>query len=869
MGRPGNLTPMVRQYFSLKEEYPEAILFFRMGDFYEMFFEDAEKAAPVLDIALTSRGRLEGRPIPMCGVPHHSAGTYLSRLTQAGLTVAVCEQTEDPKQAKGLVRREVIRVITPGMVVDPEALNPKRDHFLAAVVERSGTFGLSALDLSTGRFVVKEVTSDEAVLEELWRLDPAELLVPEGQDGRPWDQDSRPPGAEWTVNPVVAPGPGRATRDLIDFFEVASLEGFGLGGYGAGLSAAAAVLNYVLDRQKVKPSHVLRLTPLSDESALIIDDATRRNLELTRSLRDGSRRGSLLHVLDATMTAMGGRRLRQWLLYPLRDLDRIVARHEAVAELTDRDEWRDEIRRRLAGMADLERLGSRAVLGQLGPREAAALRASLLSLPATADLLNDAQAPLLQETTGGLDRLEDLADELDRALVDEPPAGLGEGGVFRAGYDLGLDELVTAATQGKQWIAALEDKERRRTGIPGLKVGFNRVFGYFLEISKTKSHLAPEDYIRKQTLVNAERYITPELKEVEDKVLGAEEKRIQLEAELFERIRDRVAGASRRLADTARRLARLDALAALAQRARENGYVRPRLHAGDELDIRAGRHPMVESFLPAGQFVPNDVHLDHQRQQIIILTGPNMAGKSTILRQTALIVIMAQAGSFVPAEAALVPVIDRVFTRVGAADDLTRGRSTFMVEMCETANILHNATPRSLVILDEVGRGTSTFDGLSLAWAVVEHLHALEGVGVKTLFATHYHELTDLAGLLPRVRNFTIAVKELGDEVLFLRQMIKGGVSRSYGIQVARLAGLPEAVLDRAREVLATLESEDADRTTRLDPARAKHPAPGQEQISLFAAPTHPVIKELARLDVERLTPLEALNVLNRLKGEV
>jgi DNA mismatch repair protein MutS len=856
---------MVRQFFTLKKEYPEAILFFRMGDFYEMFFEDAEKAAPVLDIALTSRGRLEGRPIPMCGVPHHSAGSYLNRLTQSGLTVAVCEQTEDPKKAKGLVKREVIRVITPGMVVDPEVLDPKRDHFLAAVVERTGTFGLSALDLSTGRFVVKEVGNEEAVLEELWRLDPAELLVTEDQDQRPWGQADAVPGAGWQINTVVAPGPGRARRDLTDFFEVAALDGFGLGGYEAGLSAAAAVLNYVLDRQKVKPSHVPRLTPLSDESVLIIDDATRRNLELTRSLRDGSRRGSLLHVLDATMTPMGGRRLRQWLLYPLRDVERIVARHEAVAEIMDRDQWRDDIRGRLSKMVDLERLGSRAVLGQLGPREAAALRASLQGLPAFLELLKDAEAPLLQETIFDLDRLDDLVEELGRALVDEPPAGLAEGGVFRNGYDPGLDELVAAATQGKQWIAALEDKERRRTGLPGLKVGYNRVFGYYIEISKTKSHLAPEDYIRKQTLVGAERYITPELKEVEDKVLGAEEKRIQLEAELFGRLRDQVAAASRRLADTAGRLARLDALSALAQRAREYDYVRPRLHAGDELDVRAGRHPMVEFFVPTGEFVPNDVKLDHKRQQIIILTGPNMAGKSTILRQTALIVIMAQAGSFVPAQEALIPITDRVFTRVGAADDLTRGRSTFMVEMCETANILHNATPKSLVILDEVGRGTSTFDGLSLAWAVVEYLHALDGVGVKTLFATHYHELTDLAGFLSRVRNFTIAVKEMGDQVLFLRQMVKGGVSRSYGIQVARLAGLPETVLDRAREVLATLESEDADRTTRLAPDQMDVP----EQISLFSAQTHPVIKELAKLDTERLTPLEALNVLSRLKGEI
>ncbi|MBU0514117.1 MAG: DNA mismatch repair protein MutS, partial [Proteobacteria bacterium] len=766
-------------------------------------------------------------------------------------------------------RREVVRVITPGMVVDPEALNPKRDHYLAAVVERSGTFGLSALDLSTGRFVVKEVVGDDAVLEELWRLDPAELLLDEAEPERPWSDPDRLPGASWTVNTVVMPGPARANRELREFFELAALDGFGLGGYEAGLCAAAAILQYVLERQKVKPRHVYRLTPQSDESVLIIDDATRRNLELTRSMTDGRRQGSLLHVLDATVTAMGGRLLRQWLLYPPREMDLITARHGAVDDFLAGDEFRVELRSRLGRVADLERLGSRAVLGQLGPREAAALRQSLQALPELCDLMTRAQAPLLVETVTGLDRLEDLAAELMRGLVDEAPAGLGEGGVIRPGYDPSLDELVAAATEGKQWIAALEETERRRTGIPGLKVGYNRVFGYFLEISRSKSDLVPENYVRKQTLVGAERYITPELKEVEDKVLGAEERRIELEAELFGRLRDQVAAAATRLADTAHRLARLDVLSGLAHTAREHDYVRPKMHQGDELTLRAARHPMVEFFVPAGEFVPNDVHLDHQRQQIIILTGPNMAGKSTILRQTALIVIMAHAGSFVPAEAALVPITDRVFTRVGAADDLTRGRSTFMVEMCETANILHNATARSLVILDEVGRGTSTFDGLSIAWAVVEYLHALDGVGVKTLFATHYHELTELAGLLTRVKNFTIAVKELGEDILFLRQMVKGGVSRSYGIQVARLAGLPNAVLDRAREVLGALEAEDGDRPRRLAGLGGRGEPSGEAQIPLFAVRPHPVVEQLSRLDPDRLTPLEALQILSRLKREV
>ena len=866
MSRSGKLTPMFRQFFTMKEQHPDDILFFRMGDFFEMFFEDAKIAARALGLALTARGTFDGKPIPMCGLPHEKANHYLSKLIEQGFTVAVCDQVEDPKTAKGIVKREVVRVVSKGMTVDPASLSPTMPNYLACLAETKGAFGMSALDLTTGRFMVFDCEDEQTAFEELLRLQPAELLVDENAPPRPWTEPSTLAGAGWAVSQVTIPRYARAERTLTEFFGVASLEGFGVAGFKAGLNAAAATLDYVIDRQRVKPSHIHQITPSQNNKVLIVDEASRRNLELVESLMGGGKDGSLLNIIDRTVTPMGARKLREWLLYPRRDFDTIVSRHDAVDELLFKPDERTELRERLDELPDLERIAGRAVMGQATPRDLAALRRGLLALPELVSLGMRLYAEYTTQTIDDVDSMCDIADELSQGLVDNPPATLADGGVIRPEFNKDLDEITRAATEGKSWIASLEAKERQRTGIPNLKVGYNRVFGYYIEVSKAKTDAVPDDFTRKQTLVAAERFITPELKEVEEKVLGAEEKRIELEIRLFTKIRDNVANASRRIIETAGALARLDVLAALAQVAEELDFQKPKMHLGEELSISAGRHPMVEKNLPAGEFVPNDIFLDHLGQQVLIITGPNMAGKSTVLRQTAIIVLLAHLGCFVPAKEALIPVTDRIFTRVGAADDLARGRSTFMVEMCETANIIHNATARSLVVLDEVGRGTSTFDGLSIAWAVAEHLHDMHGVGVKTLFATHYHELTELAEVFPRIKNFTVAVKEVGDEVLFLRQLIKGGVSRSYGIQVARLAGLPQKVLDRAREVLGLLETGDSGRPGRLaDEAAAKGQA---DQLSLFTPQEHPALKILAEVDADRLTPIEALNLIHRLKEE-
>ncbi len=854
---PSRNTPMFRQYLELKEQVPDCILFFRMGDFYEMFFEDAVVASKILAIQLTTRDKNDPDPVPMCGVPYRAVDSYLAKMVEAGFKVAVCDQVEDPRQAKGLVRREITRVVTPGMFIDPEHL-PARDHrFLAAVCLTGGEAGLACLDLSSGEFRACALEPGPPLLDELARLEPAELVVAEGQAKHPVLAELGPVAElPRSMYPGRPPSPSQA-EDIL----AGRLPGRGEAP-GPALQAAAMAWSVVVGTQRCEPEHVEALEIYRVESHMVLDAAARRNLELFRSIAGGSRKGSLLHAVDQTSSPMGGRLLREWLGFPLMDLEAIEARHQAVDELAQAPLLAQALAEVLDAFPDVPRLVGRASLGQAGPRDLAALRDALNLLPRLREELAGVVSPLLARQRELLRGLEELAADLSRTLTESPPASLAEGGVIAAGVDPELDRQRELMTSGKDWIAQLQLKLRNQTGIPSLKVGFNKVFGYYIEVTRAHLDKVPESFIRKQTLAASERYITPELKEREAEVLGAEERALALERQAFEELRQRVSAASRPLMACARALATVDVITALARLALSRGYVRPRMSTNGVLEIVGGRHPVVEQMLPEGEFVPNDLRLDMHEQQVMIITGPNMAGKSTILRQVALIVLLAQAGSFVPAEAARLPVVDRIFTRVGAMDDLAGGRSTFMVEMTETSQILKQATPRSLVILDEVGRGTSTFDGLSIAWAVAEHLHGLAGVGVKTLFATHYHELTELAARLPRVKNFNVAVKEYQGGIVFLRKLTPGGVNRSYGIAVARLAGLPEEVLARAKEILARLE--DGSRAAPPRPAPAEKAGPGQ--LGLFQPKEHPVLERLARLELNGMTPLEALNTLDELK---
>ena len=863
-----NLTPMLKQYFTIKEKYPEAVLFFRMGDFYEMFFEDAQRAAPILEIALTSRSKHQGQDIPMCGVPHHAVESYINRLISAGVKVAVCDQVEDPRQAKGIVAREVTRVVTPGMVLSAEIDDPKTARYLAAVVGlpdeiESARFGLAALDVSTGDFLVTQMADRVRLADELGRLGPSEMLVSEAdEDGL--QQLAEELGVFCTIFEAEAFEKARAGTVLKARFGEHALTGFGVMDLPAGLAAAGAALLYAQENQGRDLTHVDRLRSYRLEDFMVLDETTKRNLELFYTLRDRSRSGSLLGLLDLSVTAMGGRKLKQWLGYPLFDRSRVAERHESVAGLILDGLGRGDLRNLLTGVHDLERLTGRISLGRAGPRDLAALRSSLGRLPAIKSLLMG-QGGLTGDLGSRLDLLEDVLDLLDRAIVDEPPLTLKEGGLFKAGYHPELDELMSIMSNGKGWIARMEKDERERTGIASLKVGFNRVFGYYIEVTKSNLHLAPENYIRKQTLAGAERFITPDLKEQEEKVLTAGERRVQLELELFEELRREVAGRAGRLRETADLLAQADVLAALAEAAVKYDYTRPELLDEDRIEIIGGRHPVIERSLKGETFVANDVVVDNQAEQVWIITGPNMAGKSTILRQTALIVLMAQMGGFVPAEKVRMGLVNRIFTRVGASDDLTRGRSTFMVEMNETAQILNQATSKSLVILDEIGRGTSTFDGLSIAWAVAEYLHDLHGTGVRTLFATHYHELVQLAQSKPRVRNYNVAIKEWEGRVIFLRKLLPGGTSRSYGLAVARLAGLPAQVLARAGEILENLEAGGLDVSGLPRPVRGRavHNA---RQLDLFSPNDDGLRQELQALELDAMSPLAALNKLAELK---
>jgi len=862
-------TPVRKQYLQIKRQYPDAILFFRLGDFYETFDQDAETAARELDIVLTSRNVAKNQRVPMAGVPYHAVEGYIARLINKGYKVAICDQVgEVPK--KGLVRREVVRVVTPGTILEPSLLEEKKNNYLAALIisDDSERAGVAYADITTGEFATTQIVGRETrtlALQELARLQPRECVVPEGDDALA-DSTGVPELEGVFVTPYDAWRfeLGNARQALLDHFEVASLAGFGCEGLPLATRAAGAIVQYLRQTQKNALAQLDNLRTYSTADFMVLDAATRRNLELTETIRGGERVGSLLGVLDTTATAMGGRLLRQWINQPLLDINHLSERQNGAERLLDDSFLRADVLAQLKGLADLERLANRAVNGIAGPRDLLGIRKSLEAVPSLRTLLEqgedsvDADHPL-GRLARQLDPCLEVVSLIAEAIADDAPASLSGGEVIRPGYSAELDNVLLAARDAKEWVANLERTERQRTGISNLKVGFNKVFGYYLEVTKSNLDRVPDEYIRKQTLVNAERFITPELKEYESLILNAQERIAEIEARLFREVVTRVAAGATRMLGTARALARLDVLATLAEVAARNNYTRPALTEDGGIEIVAGRHPVVEQMADLGEpFVPNDTHLSDD-ERILIITGPNMSGKSTYLRQVALIVLMAQIGSFVPAEQATIGLVDRIFTRIGAQDEIAAGRSTFMVEMVETANILNHATPRSLLILDEVGRGTSTYDGISIAWAAVEFIHNHPRLQAKTLFATHYHELTQLADFLPHIRNYKVAVAEEGDRVVFLRKVVSGGADKSYGIHVAQLAGLPRSVVHRAEEILKQLE-DDAGRSP-LESRRVVE----VRQLPLFVT-SDPVVEELTALDVHAMTPLDAITKLYELQ---
>jgi DNA mismatch repair protein MutS len=877
-------TPLMQQWRDVKARNRDALIFFRVGDFYELFYQDAEEGSKLLGLTLTSRNNGAAARVPLAGLPVKAVDEYLAKAVRLGRRVAICEQVEDPSEAKGIVRREVVETITPGTVLHDSLLVAGRNNFMAALAPAEGwkeqapdqrRFGLAALDLSTGELSVQEVAGHE-VEDELGRLEAAELLLPrslgEGADGdlsaglglTPSEQDP-PPQAASTLREDWIFDLSTARDELEGRYGVQSLEGFGFETEDSLLiRAAGALVHYV---GQIQPSGVSHLRPpriLRPGASMALDEMTRRNLELVDSLRPGVAGGTLLAVLDRTVTAMGARLLRQWILRPLVEPEAIWGRQEAVAELVEDPGLRAGLRDRLRQVTDLARLAGKVGAGRVTPRDLRGLVRSLEALPRVKEVLADADSEAIAATVGGLDVMEDVRNLVDAALSPDAPATLQEGGVIREGFSEELDELRGIRDGAVDFIASLQARERERTGIGSLKVGFNKVFGYYLEITRANLERAPEEYVRKQTLANAERFFTPELKEWEEKVFGAEDRIAALESELFIDLRRRIAGEVGRVQDAAHRVAELDVISTLAEVAVAQGYVRPEVHTGFECSIRAGRHPVVETMMPREQFIPNDVELGDDGH-IVILTGPNMAGKSTVLRQVGLIQLLAQMGGFVPADLARLPVCDRIFTRVGASDNLARGQSTFMVEMNETAAIIHGATERSLVLLDEIGRGTSTYDGVSIAWSVTEHIH--ERIGAKTIFATHYHELTQLGDLLPGVKNMNVVVRESGEDIVFLRRLESGGADRSYGIQVARLAGLPEGIVARARELLAELEGTHSHGGEGLGRRGALRPEsePPPDQLTFFSG-DHPVVERLREMDPLDTTPLEALRLLVELK---
>ena len=873
-GKSMNMSPMMQEYCKTKEEYKDCILFYRLGDFYEMFFDDALLVSKELELTLTGKDcGLEERA-PMCGIPFHAADTYINRLIERGHKVAICEQVEDPKKAKGLVKRAVIRVVTPGTTLDATSLDESKNNYLMSIVSIADRFGCAIADITTGDCFLTEVPNSQKLVDEINKFSPAEIICNDSFFMSGVDTDDLKERLGICIFSLDAWyfDDDTCRKELREHFHVTNLEGLGISDYDSGIIAAGALFLYLKETQKTALSQMTTIRPYTAERYMLIDSSSRRNLELVETLREKQKRGSLLWVLDRTKTAMGARTLRSFVEQPLIDAEEINRRLEALEELNEKPMLRDEIREYLNPVYDLERLVSRISFKSANPRDMVAFASSLEMIPYIKQVLKDFQAPILKEIYEDMDSLEDITDLIKHAIVDEPPLAQKDGGIIREGFNEDVDKFRSARTDGKKWLTELETKERERTGIKSLKIKYNRVFGYALEVTNTFKELVPENYIRKQTLANAERYITEELKNLENMILGAEDKLYALEYELFSNVRDKVGQEVIRIQRTAKAIAGLDVFASLALVAERNHYVRPKVNEGGIIDIKGGRHPVVEQMIDNDMFIANDTYLDNTKKRISIITGPNMAGKSTYMRQTALIVLMAQIGSFVPADKAVVGIVDRIFTRVGASDDLASGQSTFMVEMTEVANILRNATAKSLLILDEIGRGTSTFDGLAIAWAVIEHISNTKLCGAKTLFATHYHELTELEGKLSGVTNYCIAVKEKGDDIVFLRKIVKGGADKSYGIQVAKLAGVPDSVINRAKELVEELS--DADITAAVKDLASPKKKPKVEmdmaQMSLFdTVQDNDIIEELKGIDIGNLTPMEALNTLYNLQNKI
>ena len=875
-------TPMMQKYLETKQEYADCILFYRLGDFYEMFFEDALTVSKELEITLTGKDCGQEERAPMCGVPYHAVEGYLNRLVGKGYKVAICEQVEDPKLAKGLVKREVVRIVTPGTNIDVQALDESKNSYLMCITDMQAKIGISLADVTTGDFFLTEVDDLKKLTDEIMKYQPKEIICNDaflvsGMDME--DLKGRLGITVYALEPHFFDDDA-AKKCLMKHFHVNTLTGLDIDDFPIGLIAAGALLLYLYDTQKTSLNHISHIYPYITSKYMLLDSSTRRNLELSETLREKQKRGSLLWVLDKTKTAMGGRTLRNYIEQPLIEKEDIEKRLDAVEELSKDSVSRDEIREYLNPIYDLERMLGRISYKTANPRDLIAFRNSLQMLPHIKTVLKGFEKELLVGIREEMDSLEDICGLIESAVEEEPPVSVREGGIIKDGFDEDIDKLRSAKRDGKKWLAELENEDRERTGIKNLKIKYNKVFGYYFEVTNSYKNLVPEDYIRKQTLANAERYTTPRLKELEDTVLNAEDKLCTLEYDLFCQIRDAIAAEMERIQKTAKAIARLDVFASLSLVSERNGYVRPKLNEKGVIDIKDGRHPVVERMIEHDMFITNDTYLDNNNRLIAVITGPNMAGKSTYMRQTALIVLMAQTGCFVPAKSANIGIVDRIFTRVGASDDLASGQSTFMVEMNEVANILLNATSKSLLILDEIGRGTSTFDGLSIAWAVIEHISNRKLLGAKTLFATHYHELTELEGKISNVNNYCIAVKEQGDDIVFLRKIIKGGADKSYGIQVAKLAGVPDVVIGRAKEIVEQLSDNDITEKvqsiavdTKGD-GRAKKAEHFDEvdmaQMSLFdTVKDEDVLKELKEADISNMTPLDALNTLYRLQSKL
>ena len=876
------LTPMMKQYMETKSQYQDCILFYRLGDFYEMFFDDALTASRELEITLTGKNCGQEERAPMCGVPYHAVEGYLNKLVSKGYKVAICEQMGDPKQAKGIVKREVVRIVTPGTNLDAQALDETKNNYIMCIVYIADRYGISVADISTGEYLVTELPDSSRLMDEISRFVPAEIICNEAFYMSGMDLDGLKDRFGVTIYSLESWyfDDSLCREKLLEHFHVSGFGGLGLEDYDCGIISAGALLQYLLETQKNSLSNLTHITPYVTGKYMLLDSATRRNLELCETLREKQKRGSLLWVLDKTKTAMGARMLRKYVEQPLISKKDIVLRLDAVEELKNQAISREEIREYLSPVYDMERLLTKITYGTANPRDLTAFKTSLEMLPPVRYLLEEMQSDLLKEIHEDMDSLEDLCTLLRSAIRDEPPIAMKEGNIIRDGYNEEVDKLRRAKSDGKDWLAKLENEEREKTGIKNLRIKYNKVFGYYLEVTNSYKSMVPDYYTRKQTLANAERYITPELKELEDMILGAEDKLYALEYELYCGVRDQIASQVERIQRTAKAVARLDAVASLALVAERNGYVRPNINEKGVIDIKDGRHPVVERMIPNGTFIANDTYLDDKKHRISIITGPNMAGKSTYMRQTALIALMAQIGSFVPASRADIGLSDRIFTRVGASDDLASGQSTFMVEMTEVANILRNATSRSLLILDEIGRGTSTFDGLSIAWAVIEYISDSRLLGAKTLFATHYHELTELEGKISNVNNYCIAVKEKGDDIVFLRKIVKGGADKSYGIQVAKLAGVPDLVIERAKEIVEELSNEDItakvseiaakERTTKKKQKTRRYDEVDIAQMSLFdTVKDDDVLEELKNIDVGNMTPIDALNTIYRLQNKL